>query len=328
MGNRYYSGEKSDHFDGSRFFLPGLPPSDKSLFDVLRWQMTSQRAPWPEVVPAGSGVRPAARVESLQITCIGHSSLLVQVANLNLLVDPVWAERASPLRWAGPRRHNPPGVALSDLPPIDAVLITHNHYDHLDLATLGRLVEAHAPRMVTPLGNDTIIRAAVPRARVESGDWWDSFELARDLRVTITPSYHWSSRTLRDRRMALWGGFLLESPAGAVFLAGDTAYREGVIFPEIRRRFGVPLVAVLPIGAYEPRWFMETQHVMPEEALQIANALGARTLLGVHWGTFQLTDEPYDQPAQRLAQAFAAQRDAALEVAMPMRPGDSWTPAV
>lgn len=317
MSNRYYQGPRTDHFDGERFFHPGLPPSDKSLGELLRWRLFGKRTQWPEHVPARTGVRPAERVAGLRITFIGHASLLVQTAGVNLLVDPVWSERASPFRRLGPRRRNPPAVPWEHLPPIDAVLVTHNHYDHLDTATLARLARGHGPRMLAPLGNDAVIRTSVPEARVETGDWWDKFQLGSGVWATIVPAYHWSSRWLGDRRMALWGGFVLDGPAGRVYCAGDTAYRGGAIFRAIRERCGPPAVAVLPIGAYDPRWFMATQHSSPEEAVRIADELGAGQLLGVHWGTFQLTDEPWDEPAQRLTAAAGH----GMRV-LAMRPGD------
>ena len=299
MSNLYYKGPASDHFDGTRFFHPGLPASDKSLLDVLRWRIGARRAVWPAVVPARSGLRPQPTVPGLSITCIGHSSLLVQVAGVNLLVDPVWAERASPSRWVGPRRHNPPAVSLADLPPIHVILVSHNHYDHMDLTTIQSLWERDRPYLLTPLGNDAIIRKRNRTIAVNAGDWWDSFQLTADVRATIVPAYHWSSRSIRDRRMALWAGFYLDTPQGSIYLAGDTAYRDGAIFAEIKARCGSPLVAALPIGAYAPRWFMQTQHADPEEALRIAQDLGAKYVLGIHANTFQLTDEAHEEPAQR-----------------------------
>ena len=324
MRNQYYQGPLSDHFDGARFFHPGLPASDKSLLDLLKWTFSRKPTPWPARVPAKVGVRPADRVAGLQITHIGHASYLVQTDGYNILLDPIWSERASPVKWAGPRRFNPPAIAFEHLPAIDAVLVTHNHYDHLDTATLQRLWVAHHPQLFAPLGNDAVIRVAVPDVEVQTGDWWDSFALTEHIRLTIVPSYHWSSRGVRDRRMALWGGFILQTPAGVIYCAGDTAYRDGAIFPEMGKRFGPPVVAVLPIGAYGPRWFMQTQHADPRDAVQIALACGAKHVLGVHWGTFPLTDEPWDEPPCLLAEA--AQKHSSGDVLFEaMRPGDLWT---
>ena len=315
MGNRYYDGPTNDHFDGKRFFHPGLPDADKSLLDVLRWRLLAKRTPWPALVPFKVGVRPATRVEGLRITAIGHASLLVQVAGCNLLLDPVWAERASPLAWVGPRRRNPPAIAFADLPPIDVVLLSHNHYDHMDLTAIEKLWQSHRPLIYSPLGNDGVVHRSAPGVEVKTGDWWDSIDVANGIRVTIVPSYHWSSRGLADRRMALWGGFVITTPSQMLYFAGDTAYRDGKIFAEIRTRFGAPTVAILPIGAYEPRWFMQTQHCTPEEALRIGEDCGAQQVLGIHWGTFPLTDEPYMEPEERLRAAAEAREPACCRVA-------------
>jgi L-ascorbate metabolism protein UlaG (beta-lactamase superfamily) len=323
MSNRYYQGPPSDHFDGKRFFHPGLPQSDKTLLDILRWKILGKRSPWPRHVPTRDGLRPKVKVEALQITAIGHASLLIQFAGTNILLDPVWSQRVSPFRRLGPVRRNPPAVAFADLPPIDTVLLTHNHYDHLDLATIKQLWEAHRPLILTPLGNDTVIHASAPQAQVQTGDWWESFPLPHGIRANIVPSYHWSSRGLGDRRMALWGGFVLKTPECVIYCSGDTAYRDGKIFQEIRERFGAPAVAIVPIGAYEPRWFMRTQHTNPEEAVQIALDLGAPQILGIHWDTFSLTDEPYNEPAARFnAAARSAMFDPANAIAL--HPGDTF----
>lgn len=321
---KYYSGPITDHFDGKLFYHAGLPSTDKSLFALLRWRLFGSRSKWPEVVPSRAGIKPDARVDQLSITHIGHASLLIQTSGLNILVDPVWADRASPFLAMGPRRYNPPAVAFADLPPIHAVLVSHNHYDHMDTATIGRLWQTHRPIIVSPLGNDTVIHRDAPDATVQTGDWWQSFQLSDRVRVTIVPAYHWSARNLGDRRQALWSGFVIETPAGLLYFAGDTAYRDGKIFTEIRRRCGTPLVAILPIGAYEPRWFMDSQHTNPAEAVQIATDVGARHLLGVHWGTFLLTDEPWDEPPKLLAKAIAESGNGINALAI--LAGDTWSP--
>ena len=163
--NKYYAGPVTDHFDGTRFFNPGQPSTDRSLRDLWRWRRTSHRAQWPDSVPIITAV-PEKSVDALRITMVGHATVLIQAAGLNILTDPVWSERASPLRWAGPKRVNAPGVAFENLPPIDALLISHNHYDHLDLVTLRRLQAEHNPLMIMPLGNDHIVKKAIPQARI------------------------------------------------------------------------------------------------------------------------------------------------------------------
>lgn len=325
MGNRYYNGPPSDHFNGKQFFHASLPSTDKSIFELLRWKLFGKPSRWPASIPALDGLKPDPRVDGLRITAIGHASLLIQVASLNILVDPVWADRTSPLRFIGPRRHNPPSIAFDDLPPIHAVLVTHNHYDHMDTNTLARLWENHKPTVISPLGNDAVIRKDAPHVQVQTGDWWQTFELSDQVRATIVPAYHWSARSLGDRRFALWGGFILDTPAGIIYSAGDTGYQDGKIFAEIRERYGAPRVAILPIGAYEPRWFMKSQHADPAQAVQIAIDCGALHLLGVHWATFQLTDEPWDEPAQLLENTMRERSPANL-TAQALLPGDTWQP--
>lgn len=319
--NRYYQGPPSDHFDGIRFFNPGgVPPN--GLADLLRWQMGGHRAPWPQAVPVASTARPAARVDDLTITMVGHATLLIQTAGINLLTDPVWSDRASPVRFAGPRRVNQPGVAFEDLPPIDAVLLTHNHYDHLDLTTLARLKTAHNPVVITPLGNDTILREGGVDLRCFAGDWGESVTLG-PLRLHLEPCHHWSARGMNDRSMALWAGFVIEGPAGNILHIGDTGFDEGRPYRDLAARFGGLRAAILPVGAYEPRWFTRGQHQNPDEAVRGFLMSGAGVAIGHHWGTFQLTDEAREAPLTALSQALnthgvTAQRFRA------MAPGDVW----
>ncbi len=302
--NRYHSGPPSDHFDGTRFFNPGEPDTDRSLRQVLRWKLVGGAAAWPVTVPV-TPTRPDPHVAGLRITMVGHATLLIQAAGLNLLTDPVWSERASPLRFAGPKRVTAPGIAFADLPRIDAVLLSHCHYDHMDVATLRRLQAAHDPLMVMPLGNDAIVRAAVPNARIAVGDWHERIALREDACTTLTRANHWSARTINDRRMALWSGHFIDTPAGSVWFAGDTGYGDGAIFRDIRNRHGAPDAALIPIGAYEPRWFMAPQHVDPAEAVRIMLDVEAGYALGIHWGTFQLTDEAREAPPFALVTALA-----------------------
>ena len=202
-------------------------------------------------------------------------------------------------------------------------MVTHNHYDHMDTATIAAIHAHHKPVIISPLGNDSVIHKDAPQVPVQTGDWWQSFPLSPNVRVTIVPAYHWSARKLGDRRQALWCGFILDTPSGRIYCAGDTAYQDGKIFADIRSRCGAPAVAILPIGAYEPRWFMSAQHTDPAEAVRIAMDVGAQHLLGIHWGTFPLTDEPWDEPAQLLKDAFQQQADTGIR-AHAMRPGDIW----
>lgn len=323
-GNRYYAGPPSDHFDGRVFFNPdGVPP--KGLRDLLRWQLRGRRLRWPRRFESPHPpAHPARRIDGndLRITAVGHATLLIQTAGLNLLTDPVWSDRASPLTFAGPRRVNAPGIAFDDLPPIDVVLLSHNHYDHLDLATLRALHRAHDPLVVTPLGNDAIVRRAIPSMRFWVGDWGDRVDI-RDLAVNFEPAHHWSARGMGDRSMALWAAFVLETPAGRVYHVGDTGFHGGRHYRAIREKHGDLRLAILPFGAYEPRWFMSGQHQNPEEAVQGMEHCGARWVAGHHWATFQLTDEAIDQPRDHLRAALDA-RGHARERFRALLPGEVW----
>ena len=295
--NPYYAGPVTDHFDGTRFFNPDEPDSDKSLKQILRWQK-ERPGKWPRRMPV-TPAKPDTRHEGLRVTMVGHASVLIQAGGLNILTDPVWAGRVGPLGVLGPRRVAAPGIRFDDLPPINVVLLSHNHYDHMDLATLRRLDRRDAPEVITPLGNDTILARHVTRGRVQTGDWGDAFDLG-ELQVHIVPANHWSSRGVRDRRMALWGGFVMRTPVGTIYFAGDTGYGSGEVFRQIRADHGAPDLAMLPIGAYAPRWFMAPQHCDPAEAVQMALDLEAGMAVGMHWATFRLTHEPHGEPATLL----------------------------
>lgn len=303
--NRYYSGPVSDHYDGTLFFNPGgEPPSGVSA--LLRWQFGGGRVPWPaEWASPFPQTVPERRVEGerLVVTMVGHATLLIQTAGLNILTDPVWSLRASPFTFAGPRRIGPPGVAFEDLPPIDLVLLSHNHYDHLDLATLARLHREHDPQVITPLGNDTIVRGAISGMRVSAHDWGEVTAFG-SVPIHIEPAHHWSARGTRDRRMALWAGFVVETPDGKIYIVGDTGFHDGINYRAAAEKHGGFRLAVLPIGAYEPRWFMKAQHQNPDEAVQGMLLARARHAVGHHWGAFRLTDEAFDEPPAHLEAAL------------------------
>jgi L-ascorbate metabolism protein UlaG (beta-lactamase superfamily) len=302
-----YDGPVSDHFDGLHFFDPdGAPP--KSLGEVLRWQFGSgrQRATWPEWVPSPYADRPPPRVDGgkVRLSFVGHASWLIQTEGLNILVDPVWSMRASPFSWAGPKRHNDPGIAFDALPGIDIVLVSHGHYDHLDLATLSKLSAKFSPRVITPLGNDITMKRADASVRAEAFDWHQRAELGNGVAVTLVPTRHWSARGLFDRNQSLWASFVLETPAGKIYAVGDSGYGQGKHFRDVGRAHGPLRLALLPIGAYEPRWFMKDQHMNPSDAVKALADCGAQEALAHHHGTFQLTDEAIDAPVMALDEAL------------------------
>src|SRR5579864_4527395 len=278
----------ADHFDGNRFFNPtranGQPAS------AVPRMLAQRRTPWPDRVPVD--VRPPPRLDgaAAAITFIGHSTFLLQTRLGNILTDPIYSERASPVAFAGPRRVRAPAIPFNEPPAVAIVLLSHNHYDHCDARTLRAIEDRWRPLVVTPVGNGRLLKSFGMR-RVEELDWWEHATQS-PVRVTATPAQHFSARTPFDRNRALWGGFMLETNGTRVFFAGDTAYAP--FFPEIRRRLGSIDLALLPIGAYEPRWFMQAFHMNPDEAVQAHRDLGAAASIGMHFGTFQLTAEGID----------------------------------
>lgn len=290
--------------DGKRYFIPGQR-GEARLGDILKWQFTERRAKWPQRVENASFAPPRARVDGRELHAIwiGHSTVLVQVAGLNILTDPFLSERASPFAFAGPRRVRPPALHAESLPPIDVILLSHNHYDHMDLPGLRQLSRHHRPRIVTPLGNGAYVRRAVNGCAIDELNWSESVAVG-DLRITVTPALHWSKRGFTDSNRALWGAFAVETRAGLIYFAGDTGFGEGATFKAIRQHFGAPRLSLLPIGAYAPRWFMKPQHMDPEEALAAHELLESSTSLAIHHSTVQLTNEPIGEPLEKLAAAL------------------------
>jgi L-ascorbate metabolism protein UlaG (beta-lactamase superfamily) len=286
-----YRGPKSDHFDGQRFH--NLQTTAHAGFvDMVRWMANRDEGPWQEwreITPA----RPQQRVEggALRVTWVNHSTFLIQTEGLNILTDPIWSERCAPVQFAGPKRHHAPGIRFDDLPPIDAVLISHNHYDHMDAPTLARLTH-HRPRTFVGLGNSAFLKGATEL------DWWQSAELAPGVRLHAVPAQHFSSRGTADRDANLWCGYVLETPHGAIYFAGDTG--GGPHFAMIRERFGASRVALLPIGAFRPEWFMCAVHISPRDAVRAAEALDAQVSIPMHYGTFHLGDDGQDEPVEVL----------------------------
>lgn len=292
--------EKTDHFDGTRFFNPtGVAPQP---FSAVPRMLLEPRTPWPRRMDEPAHRPPALGDSAATITFIGHATLLIQTQAGNFLTDPMYSRQAGPFNLFGPRRVRQPAIRFGDLPPISAVLLSHNHYDHCDLRTLRMLARRFDPVVVTPLGNGRLVRSAGVR-RVEELDWWLEATVGAT-RITLTPAQHFCARSPFDRNRALWGGFVLASSGRRIFFAGDTAYAD--FFPDVGRRLGPIDLALLPIGAYEPRWFMQPVHMNPSEAVQAHLDLGASQSIGIHFGTFQLTAEGIDEPVRALAEACRA----------------------
>jgi L-ascorbate metabolism protein UlaG (beta-lactamase superfamily) len=286
-----------DHFDGTRFFNPS-GVTGQPLAAVAR-MLREPRTPWPPQID-----EPPRRPAPLDgaaavVTFVGHSTFLIQTPAGHILTDPMYSQRAGPFNWLGPRRVRRPAVRFEDLPPISIVALSHNHYDHCDLPTLRTLAARFDPIVVTPLGNARLVRSAGVR-RVEELDWWQPAG-STAIPITLTPARHFSARTPFDRNRALWGGFLIAAARARIFFAADTAY--GPFFRTVAAQLGPIDLALLPIGAYEPRWFMHAVHMNPAEAVQAHLDLGARASVGMHYGTFQLTAEGIDEPVRALDEA-------------------------
>ncbi len=312
--------QKSDHFDGQEFFNPGVQ-TNKSFFQFLKWQMTSQKQVWPEWVDDNATPQLADKVEVGQtvITLINHSTYLIQLPGLNVLTDPIFSERSSPVSWAGPKRHRSPGLAFENLPPVHVVYISHNHYDHMDLPSIRRLVQTHDPVIVTPLGNKKILEKAGARKVVEL-DWWQSTTLPGGAILHMAQVQHWSARTLFDTNESLWGGFVLQANRLQIYFGGDSGY--GPHYQETFKRFGAMDVSLLPIGAYEPRWFMKEQHLNPDDAVKAHLDLRSRLSLGIHYGTFQLADEGISTPLEDL-QASLRNRQVSVAEFLALKNGET-----
>ena len=279
-------------------------PARKGFLGFLRWQLTSRPGHWNKWTDSPSGNPSPLHVAGpdLRVTFINHATVLIQMEGINILTDPIWSKRASPVSWVGPKRRNPPGLQFEHLPPIDIVLISHNHYDHMDIETLNRLCSEHRPRFIVGLGNRALLEEHCIKEVTEL-DWWEGVAVRPGLRIACVPARHFSGRGLRDGDATLWCGYVVEGPSGNIYFAGDTAL--GKHFHEIKRRFAPLRLALLPIGAYLPSWFMQPIHLSPEDAVEAHHILDAQVSMAIHFGTFSLGDDGEFEPVTKLREVLS-----------------------
>lgn len=289
------------HFDGRHFFNPEGDRQDTPVWGLIKWGLTREVPEWKEILVTPSIPPKEVGGDTLRATWVGHATVLAQWRGVNFLTDPNWSDRASPVTFAGPKRYAAPGVRFQDLPAIQFVVISHSHYDHMDEMTVRELHRAHHPTFFVPMGVKRWFDKAGISDAVEL-DWWQSRQIG-PFEVTCVPVKHFSGRSPFDRNRTLWCGWVVSGDSGSFFFAGDTGYTK--FFSEIGRTFAPIRLATLPIGAYEPRWFMSPVHINPDEAVQAHIDLRARASMGMHFNTFRLTDEPRDEPPRKIREALA-----------------------
>lgn len=294
----------TDHFDGAQFLNPASPKPDRGLFDIFKWKLTSTPTPWPQEIVRDnvSPDRSPINAAQMRVTYINHATVLLEWQGFTVLTDPILSEKVGPISFLNMSRKRLPGLTLEQLPKIDLVVISHNHYDHLDLPTINALEERDHPLFLVPLKVASYLSASLQKCTIEL-DWWQSHRSKElDLEVTLVPMLHWSKRTLFDTNRSLWGGFVISKGSHKILFAGDTGYSDH--FKKIAAVFPHLDVALLPIGSYEPRYLMKDSHLNPDEAVQVASDLRVNTAIGIHFGTFQLTDEGMEAPVVDLEKAL------------------------
>ena len=278
-----YAGPPSDHFDGNCFFND---EPEHTFSDMIKWLWEMKTVDWPKWVEDPPQPAPAAFVggKEIKITYVNHATMLIQTDSVNILTDPIWSERASPVSWIGTKRVRAPGIRMEDLPKIDAILISHDHYDHLDLPTVRRLCQEYRPQILVGLGLKGLLTSEGISNVVEM-DWWEEQALrSGELKITFVPALHTSGRFPLGGDRTLWGGFVIEGPGGRIYYAGDTGY--GRFLLSIRERFPSFRLTIFPVGNYEKRWFMKSQHMNPDDAVMAHRLLNSGQSVGMHFGTF------------------------------------------
>lgn len=298
-----YKADESNHFDGSKFVNPDEVESH-TYFDVLKWWLSgNDKGKWHKVEEheaIQSVPQKTVSDDEFHVTFVNHATFLLQIDGLNILTDPIWSYRASPYQWIGPKRMRPPGIKFEDLPPIDLVLISHNHYDHLDIRTIQQLNKKHEPQFIMPLGVERYLHEQGIHQTTHL-DWWEDYSFNQQISLTAVPARHFAGRGLFDRNKTLWCGYVLHTSLGNIYFAGDTGY-SGFI-SDIGNRFGPMHTSFIPIGAYKPRWFMEPIHLSPEDAVMAHQDLQSKHSIAMHFGTFPMADDGMEDPTDDLKKA-------------------------
>jgi len=299
----FYRGPRSDHFDGRHFFNEE-PFEEQQPSELARWQLSRKRGEWPDS-DAVAEAAPPARVGggALRVTMVNHATVLIQMDSLNILTDPVWSPKVGFEGQLGVRRHRPPGIPFDSLPRIDIVLISHDHYDHMDLPSLLRLQRRYHPRIITGLGNPGYLATQGVRG-AEQIDWWQSASLSDAVRVTAVPARHWSGRSRSDRYERLWEGFVIEGARDTVYFAGDTGW--GRMYRELHARWSRFTLALLPVAPFRPRWYMARKHLSPNDAVRATIETRSAQVIPIHWGTFELGDDGESEAVDTLRAAVSA----------------------
>lgn len=306
-----HKGPATPHFNGKTFINP-TGKQAKGLVDVLKWMIRRDQGAWTKNYETEIGPKPKPDAEALTITFVNHSTFLIQWNHLNILTDPIWSERCSPFSFAGPRRMRPPGINFDDLPSIDIVLLSHNHYDHLDIGTVKKLEARFHPVFIVPLGVQAYLEQHSIKNTVEL-DWWQ--ETNAGIRIKSVPAQHFSGRGMLDRDKTLWAGYVLEYDHKKVYFAGDSGY--GEFFKEIGKKAGPMDVSLIPIGAYQPKWFMSPIHISPEESVRVHRDVKSKQSIATHFGTFPLADEGQGKAEEDLILALQDQQIPQKEFIIP-----------
>lgn len=316
LGAKHYNGPVSDHFDGNRFFnIQDSSPEEQERKGIFHWLLNREKNVWTR--KEVEQTKPASRVEGSELTAtfINHATVLIQTEGLNILTDPIYSKRASPFSFVGPKRYADPGVAFDDLPPIDVVIISHNHYDHLNIPTLKQLRDRDNPRIFVPLGDKTYLEKR-GFSNVTELDWWDEHTLSDDVSLMSVPAQHFSARSLSDRNRTLWSGYAIMTPHGDTYFAGDTGF--GPFVDQIADRFPQGFrLGLLPIGAFKPEWFMKEVHISPDEAFAMQERLNIQEVLAIHFATFKLADDGQDEAIKRTQELAASLPETEQFVAVP-----------